>query len=106
MELADVGALPDDVESELYRIASEALSNVHKHAGAREASLRLENVRGSVRLTVADGGRGFRVRGARTRGFGLVGIEDRARVVGGRAAIRSVPGRGTTVTVTIPAGQA
>ena len=106
MELSDVGALPEGVEAELYRIASEALSNVHKHAGAREASLRLEKVRRSVRLTVADGGRGFRVRGARTRGFGLVGIEDRARVVGGRAAIRGVPGRGTTVTVTIPVGQA
>ena len=102
MELADAGALPEDVESELYRIASEALSNVHKHAGAREVSLRLEPIRGSLRLTVADAGRGFRVRGARQRGFGLVGIEDRARVAGGRAAIRSAPGRGTTVTVTVP----
>ena len=36
------------------------------------------------------------------RGFGLVGIEDRARLVGGRAAIRSAPGRGTTITVTVP----
>jgi two-component system NarL family sensor kinase len=102
MELSDVGALPEAVESELYRIASEALSNVHKHAGASEASIRLERIRGSVRLTIVDSGRGFRLRGARSRGFGLVGIDDRARVVGGRADIRSVPGRGTTVTVTVP----
>jgi two-component system, NarL family, sensor kinase len=102
MELSDVGALPENVESELYRIASEALSNVHKHAGAREVSLRLQKIRGRLRLTVADAGRGFRVRGARRQGFGLVGIDDRARLLGGRAAIRSVPGRGTTVTVTVP----
>ena len=96
------GPLPEAVESEVYRIASEALSNVRKHAAAREVSLRLEVARGRVRLTVADAGRGFRVRGARARGFGLVGIDDRARLVGGRAAIRSAPGRGTTITVSIP----
>ena len=106
MNVSDVGTLPEQVESELYRIASEALTNVHKHAGAREASVRIEKIRGRVRLSVADAGRGFRVRGARSRGFGLAGIEDRARAVGGRAAIRSVPGRGTTVTVTVPAGSA
>ena len=102
LEVADVGALPADMESELFRIASEALSNVGKHAGAREVSLRLDTVRGRLRLTVADAGRGFRLRGARGRGFGLVGIEDRARLVGGRATITSAPGRGTTITVTVP----
>jgi len=51
---------------------------------------------------VADAGAGFRVRGARRRGFGLMGIEDRARLIGGRTTIHSVPGRGTTVTVTVP----
>jgi two-component system NarL family sensor kinase len=106
MVLSDVGTLSGEVESELYRIASEGLSNVHKHSGAREASLRLEKIRGRVRLSVADAGRGFRVRGARSRGFGLAGIEDRARAVGGRAAIRSVPRRGTTITVTVPVGGA
>jgi two-component system NarL family sensor kinase len=102
VEIADVGALPADVESEVFRIASEALTNVHKHAGAREASLRLDLVRGRLRLTVADAGRGFSLRGARRRGFGLLGIDDRARLVGGRAAIRSAPGLGTRVTVTVP----
>jgi len=100
--VSHVGPLPPDVESELYRIASEALTNVQKHAGAREASLSLETVRGCLRLIVSDAGVGFRVRGARRRGFGLVGIEDRAQLVGGRATIGSVPGRGTTVTVTVP----
>ena len=101
-DIADVGPLPPDVETELFRIASEALTNVQKHAAAREALLRLERVRGRVRLTVADGGVGFRVRGARGGGFGLAGIEDRARLVGCRAAITSAPRRGTTITVTVP----
>jgi two-component system NarL family sensor kinase len=102
MELSDVGPLPADVEAELFRIAGEALTNIRKHAGAREAVLHLDTARGGVRLMVADAGVGFRSRGARRRGFGLTGIQDRARLVGGRAAIRSAPGQGTTVTVTVP----
>jgi two-component system, NarL family, sensor kinase len=101
-EIADVGPIPGDVESDLFRIASEALTNVGKHANARDALVRLEKLRGRLRLTVADSGEGFSPRAAHRRGLGLVGIEDRARLAGGRAAIRSAPGRGTTVTVTIP----
>jgi two-component system, NarL family, sensor kinase len=102
MDIADVGPIPGDLESELFRIASEALTNVRKHANARDASVRLDKARGRLRLIVTDTGKGFRVRGAHRRGFGLVGIEDRARLTGGHASIRSKPGRGTTVTVTIP----
>jgi len=102
MEIGDVGPLPAEVESELFRIAGEALTNVRKHAAAREAAVRLDTTRDQVRLTVADAGVGFRLRRGARRGFGLSGIEDRARLVGGRAAIRSAPGRGTTVTVTVP----
>ena len=81
VEIADVGPLPGDVESELFRIASEALTNVHKHAGAREASLRLDVVGGRLRLTISDAGHGFGLRGARGRGFGL---RDRRSPVGRR----------------------
>jgi signal transduction histidine kinase len=101
LDAADVGPLPADLETELFRIASEALTNVHKHSGAREASLRLDRQRDRVRLVVADAGAGFAMRGARRRGFGLAGIDDRARHAGGRATIRSAPGAGTTVTVTL-----
>lgn len=104
LDVADVGPIPGDVESELFRIAGEALTNIGKHANARDASVRVDQTRGRLRLIVTDTGKGFRVRGAHRRGFGLVGIEDRARLVGGRASIRSSPGRGTTVTVTIPLG--
>jgi signal transduction histidine kinase len=65
-------------------------------------TLALSASRGRVRLTVADAGAGFKTRRARRRGFGLSGIEDRARAAGGHATIRSAPGRGTSVTVTVP----
>jgi two-component system, NarL family, sensor kinase len=106
VEMSDGGSLPADAESELFRIVSEALTNVRKHSGAREVSLRLDTVRGHLRLTVADAGIGFRMRGARRRGFGLSGIEDRARAAGGRATIRSTPGRGTSITVMVPLARA
>jgi len=102
LEVAEVGPLPAEVEGELFRIAGEALTNIRKHAKAREASVRVDVVRGRLRLVVADTGVGFRVRRARAAGFGLSGIEGRARAIGGRAAIASAPGRGTTITVTVP----
>jgi two-component system NarL family sensor kinase len=106
MDVSDVGAIPADLESELFRIASEALTNIRKHAGARDAHVRLDTARGRLRLIVADLGAGFRVHGARRRGFGLSSIEDRARLIGGRATIRSTLGHGTTVTVTVPVPRA
>lgn len=96
------GMLSPDVESELFRIASEALTNVGKHARASEAWIRVDSTRGRFRLTIGDNGMGFRLRGARRRGYGLIGIEDRARLLDGRATIRSAPGRGTAVIVTLP----
>ena len=98
----DLPPLAREVESELFRIVGEALANVSKHSGAREASIALARVRGRLQLLVRDPGRGFRTRVARRHGFGLLGIEDRARAIGGRATIRSTPGRGTTVVVTVP----
>jgi two-component system, NarL family, sensor kinase len=102
VEISEIGALPAAVESDVLRIAGEALTNVGKHAHAREAVLRLDAVGRRLRLIVSDAGAGFRLRGARARGFGLLGIDDRARLLGGRATVQSSPGRGTTVTVTIP----
>lgn len=102
VEILETGPLPPEIASELFRIASEALTNVSRHANAREASIRLELLRGRIRLVIVDDGSGFDVRAGRKRGFGLAGIVDRARSVGGRAIIRSKPGRGTTITVNVP----
>jgi len=87
-------------EDNLFRIAAEALTNVRKHAHATDVELSLIANRRRLRLEVADNGRGFNPR-ARTAGFGLVGMRERARGMGGRLRIVSAPGRGTRILLTM-----
>jgi len=109
----DIGAarLPAHAEVALYRIAQEALQNVMKHAGASRVSLRLSTDHGSVRLVVEDDGRGFQpAEAGRNRNgdpaYGLVGMQERAELVGARLQITSTPGSGTKVLVEMPAALA
>jgi two-component system NarL family sensor kinase len=85
---------------ELYRIAQEALSNVRKHARARRVEVRLRRRGGAVTLAVHDDGMGLRA-GARP-GHGLVGMRERAKLLGGRLRVQSRPGLGTTLSVRVP----
>ena len=78
----------------VYRVTQESLSNVVQHAGARRVDVELA-LGSPVRLRIADDGRGFDALTA--RGLGLSGMRERALLVGGRLAVRSQPGRGTTV---------
>ncbi|HYE14778.1 MAG TPA: CheR family methyltransferase, partial [Pyrinomonadaceae bacterium] len=94
------------VEINLYRIAQEALNNVAKHAGATSVDILLERRDDHAVLIMEDDGRGFdpfRVEtdGVR-RGMGLIGIRERAALVGGTVEIESAPGKGTTVFVRTP----
>ncbi|MGW0912598.1 sensor histidine kinase [Streptomyces sp. NPDC002784] len=84
----------------LYRAAQEALTNVRRHADARHARVVLTFGADSARLVVTDDGRGFRP-GAVT-GFGLLGIQERTRLVGGTVEVDSAPGAGTRITVEVP----
>lgn len=99
-------SLPAHVETALYRIAQEALQNVAKHAEATTVSIRLGATPAGLRLVVADDGRGFDVERAREHprpdSYGLVGMQERATLVGARVSIVSPPGEGTTVTVMVP----
>jgi signal transduction histidine kinase len=94
------------VETSLYRIAQEALNNVSKHAGATGVAMLLERRNEHAVLIVEDDGRGFdleRVKMSGTdRGLGLVGMRERAALVGGTVEIESKPGEGTTVFVRVP----
>ena len=93
--------LPPAVEVGLYRIAREALQNALRHAKASFIILRLESPPGRVRLTVQDDGKGFSESGTEGR-FGLVGMRERARLLGGAFQVESSPGAGTRVTVEVP----
>jgi signal transduction histidine kinase len=80
----------------LIRIACEAVANAAQHSGARSVTVRLERDASLIRLRVMDRGRGFDTT-APGSGFGLVGMRERARSVGGELRIRSAPGRGSEV---------
>jgi signal transduction histidine kinase len=92
--------LPTSTEVVLLRVCQEALANVRKHAAARHVSVRLCYADGSVRLTVADDGNGFDPGTA--RGYGLKGMRERVRQVGGTVEITSAPGVGTEVSAEVP----
>jgi signal transduction histidine kinase len=98
---------PPQVETTLYRIVLEALTNVARHSKASRASIVLRRHNGSIEALVDDDGRGFDVAAvfndpSAPRAFGLHGIRERAELLAGTATIESAPGRGTTVAVRIP----
>ena len=95
--------LPIPVENELLRILQEALNNVDKHARADNVTVTWDVVDGQFELTVTDDGRGFDLeRGVRDSAYGLVGMRERADVIGAHIDIQSRPGDGTTVRVNVP----
>jgi signal transduction histidine kinase len=102
----DAVELPPHVEVALYRIVQEAFQNVVKHAGATRVDLRLGRDDEGVRLVVADDGRGFdeHLPGAtgNRHSYGLLGIQERAELIGARVTVESGPDRGTTVEVLLP----
>lgn len=102
----DLVDLPSHVEVALYRIAQEALQNVVKHADASTVLVRLAAGDDGVRLIVTDDGQGFdeeTVAGEDRHSYGLVGIQERAELIGATLTLTSRPGTGTTVEVLLPA---
>lgn len=100
--------LAPDVETTLYRIAQEALTNVAKHSRAASVEVILERRPDHVLLIVEDNGVGFDTDITSTTappGFGLLGMQERAALVGASIAIESTVGRGTTVLLRLGPGQ-
>jgi len=99
--------LPAEIETTLYRITQEAVTNVARHAQATHASIRLHFDTQEVILNVSDDGVGMDTEAgqraaASGKGWGLAGIRERIQLVGGRLDIRSSPGAGTDLTVRVP----
>jgi two-component system, NarL family, sensor histidine kinase UhpB len=95
--------LPDQTEVALFRVVQEALTNVAKHASASLARVQLERYEAGVRLTVQDNGRGFDMEQTHGDRLGLFGIQERVSLLGGTLDVDSRPGRGTRLTVEVPA---
>ena len=94
--------LPPRVEAALYRICQEALTNVARHAGAERATVRLVATPERVRLVVEDDGRGFDASDVPEGRHGLVGMRERAEMLGGTLEVRSDPGAGTRIEAAVP----
>lgn len=95
-------SLPPELTLCLFRIVQEVLQNALKYSGAREVSVDLRGGSESLALTVADDGTGFDVDAAWGKGLGLISINERVEAIGGTFEIRSAPGAGTRVEVTVP----
>jgi signal transduction histidine kinase len=101
------GRLHPDIETACFRIAQEAMTNVLRHAGAKRVRVDLRTCGGELELVVEDDGRGFNVPAAQSRAasgasLGLLGMEERAELAGGRIELHSTPGAGTRVRACFP----
>ncbi|HEY8348197.1 MAG TPA: sensor histidine kinase [Symbiobacteriaceae bacterium] len=99
--------LPEDLETALFRVMQEAITNAVKHARAKRLVVSLKRESGCIVGRVQDDGIGIHpvtvvTCSDRNRGLGLFGMQERASLVGGTVQIHSAPGKGTTVTVTVP----
>lgn len=104
---ADVAPLPEAITISFYRFLQEALTNVAKHAQAKQVQVRLNQKNGEVTLTVEDDGMGFNTADENQRnGIGLVGMQERFEMLGGELGIESQPGQGTCLVATVPLKQA
>jgi two-component system, NarL family, sensor histidine kinase DevS len=98
----DTARLPEEVETALYRIVQEALTNVAKHAEATRVSVVVTRREDTVTAVVEDDGLGFGAGGGSGAGLGLIGMRERVGLLGGRLAIESTEGAGTTVVAEVP----
>ncbi|GFZ95213.1 sensor histidine kinase [Dyella caseinilytica] len=93
-------SLPVDVERSLALVIREAVTNIHRHAGATEASVRFECTADKLDMQICDNGRG----GQNAEGNGINGMRERVRALGGTLSIDSPPKRGTKISVHVPLG--
>jgi signal transduction histidine kinase len=107
VEVGEPARLAADLETLVFRVVQEGLTNVLKHAGVERAEVAVRVVGDRLELSIADGGRGFDpdetlVGSVADGGSGLRGIQDRVELFGGRFALRSGAGKGTAIEVAVP----
>jgi len=94
-------ALDERLATALFRLVQEALTNVARHAHARRVTVRIDEQDAAIQLAVADDGCGF-CAAAEHKGFGLLGMHERVKMLGGQLAIDSAPGAGTRIEARLP----
>jgi two-component system sensor histidine kinase UhpB len=101
--------LPTEIETVVYRIVQEALTNVARHAQAHTVQVRVEGDAETIQVTISDDGKGFKMERyqqtlepGQEHGWGMVGMRERASLLGGTLRITSSPGKGTTIYASIP----
>lgn len=104
LRIAPTGRLPQAAEIVMYRLVQECLSNILKHAKARQVSLNISRRNGSLCLSIEDDGVGFDLPAAAAKldSFGLAGMRERVAMLGGSIEIRSAKGKGTKIQATLP----
>jgi two-component system NarL family sensor kinase len=94
--------LPVRIEAGLYRVAQEALTNIIQHAEAEQVSVQLTIKPVQVQLLIEDDGQGFDPDQVPPGRYGLIGLNERVKLLGGQLALKSCPGTGTWIEVTVP----
>ena len=102
LDVAFPAKLPAGLSLDLYRILQETLSNVERHARATRVAVRLQGSRRRLRVVVRDDGRGFDLARPGRAGLGLGHVRERASLLGGQVRMRSKPGTGTEIGVSVP----
>lgn len=95
-------AYPSDVSTAAFRIAQEALTNIVRHSRATLAGLAVRHADGELQLEISDNGRGMDLTQSKRQRLGLLGMGERARMLGGSLHIESAPGHGTRISVRLP----
>jgi PAS domain S-box-containing protein len=96
-------SLPEETRTGLFRIFQESLTNVARHANAKKVSVSLKRKGGEIVLSIEDDGNGFdKMKVADKKTLGILGMEERSSMMGGKYQINSIPGEGTIVEVSVP----
>lgn len=96
-------SLPDAVKTGLFRIFQESLTNVARHANAKKVDINLQVEKGKILLSIKDDGKGFEMEKAKAKKtLGILGMQERSFMMGGNYEVKSKPGKGTNVIVSVP----
>ena len=100
--MVDFDRLVGTLENAIYRVTQEALTNACQHSKSERVRVSLSQKKDRIRIEIRDWGVGFDTKAVSKNRYGLEGIRQRAKLLGGKCRIRSIPGKGTRIIVDLP----